>query len=146
MGKSTFKRKLDIFKLFSEFFTAVSVEQFKRYIMIGFFSFGVEYLLFIILYKALHLEPVPANVIVYASVFWINFLLNRIWSFQSRSSLFRQLKRYFLLFAFNLFAANIFLMHFLSDGMRISPMIAKVIVMAFIVSWNFVLYKKVIYK
>lgn len=146
MEKSTLKAILLKYRLFSDFFTASSLEQFKRYLATGFFSFGIEYLLFIVLYKILLMEPIPANIIVYASVFWINFLLNRVWSFRSQSSFFRQLKLYFLLFIFNLLIANVFLMYFISHVIGISPLLSKGIVMGFVVSWNFILYKKVIYK
>jgi len=86
-----------------------------------------------------------ANAIAYVVVFWFNFLVNRIWSFKSKVNIFKQLGQYAVLFVFNLFATSA-LLWLLSDKIGIIPAISKVLVMGLVVCWNFVLYKKVIYK
>lgn len=146
MKTSSLKDKLINNKFISDFLSASSIKQFKRYLITGFLSFGIEYALFYLIHKILMLEYLIANVIVYALVFWINFLLNRFWSFNSNKNFLRQLKLYFALFIFNLFAANILLMYLLTDIAGINSLISKIFVMGSIVSWNFILYKKVIYK
>ena len=120
-------------------------KQFRRYLITGFTSFSVEYLLYFLLYQQGGLGYLLANAIVYAFFFWLNFLMNRLWSFQSTGRLSRQLPLYAILFAFNLGATTL-LLTFFSETIGISPLISKVLVMGAVVSWNFVIYKKVIYK
>jgi putative flippase GtrA len=119
--------------------------QFKRYVITGLASFTLEYLLFFILYRRVGLWYISANAVVYVTIFWFNFLMNRYWSFKSGGSLRRQLMLYCILFVFNLGAITV-LMYLLSDVAGITPMISKIAVMGAVVLWNFVLYKKVIYK
>lgn len=133
-------------KKLSEFLSPESIGQFKRYLTTGFISFGTEYLLYFMLHKLLSVKYMTANIAVYAAVFWLNFLLNRFWSFKSHNSFWRQLMLYSMLFLFNLFAVNILLMFVLTELAGINPLISKIMVMGVIVLWNFILYKKVIYK
>jgi putative flippase GtrA len=122
-----------------------SFGQFKRYLVTGFLCFGIEYALFNILFRLVGLGYIWANSIALATVFWVNFLMNRYWSFKSRKSLKVQLPLYAILFAFNILATNV-LMYLLSDLAGINPSISKLLVMGAVVSWNFILYKKVIYR
>lgn len=119
--------------------------QMIRYLITGFITFGVEYSSFFILYNIVGLKWLYANIIVYVTVFWLNFFANRKFSFKSKESLRIQIPKYGILFIINLFATNI-LMGLFSDILMISPNISKILVMGFVVSWNFILYKKVIYK
>lgn len=146
MNLAAIKTKLQEYKFFSDLLTGSSFEQLTRYLITGFLSFGIEYLMFFILYHLLSVGYITANVIVYAVVFWINFLLNRFWSFKSQDNLLRQLKLYSLLFIFNLLVVNVFLMYVLSEIAGIPPLISKVLLMGVVVLWNFILYKKVIYR
>lgn len=146
MGINSLKDKLLKHKFFSEFFTPSSLKQFKRYLITGFTSFGIEYTMYYLLHRILLLDYLTANVIVYVVIFWINFLLNKFWSFKSQTNFIRQLKLYLVLFIFNLVVANVFIMYLLTDILGIDSMLTKVMVMGFVVSWNFILYKKVIYK
>lgn len=145
MVKDTLIMKLKDYKFFSDLLTEKALSQFKRYLVTGFLSFGIEYLTFALLYVRFKLWYLLANTIVYVIVFWFNFLMNRFWSFSARGNLKRQLILYGILFAFNLCAITA-LMYLLSDMMGITPLISKFFVMGAVVSWNFVLYKKIIYK
>ena len=156
----------------SKYLSDKSLKQLKRYIIVGFSSFAFEYCLFALFYKiifnfyykegftfaqntALKLINIDlkldtfryiiANTIVYILVFWFNFLLNRFWSFEAKGNLKRQLLLYGILFIFNLIVIN-FLMYLFSDIFGITPLISKVFTMGFVVCWNFVIYKKLIYK
>lgn len=132
-------------KYLKDFLNKESLAQFKRYLITGFTSFGLEYGAFSLLFKVFMLWYVYANGIVYIVVFWFNFLMNRKWSFKSSMPLKQQLKRYTLLFVINLGAQSLF-MYILSDFLGLSPLISKFFVTGAVVSWNFVLYKKIIYK
>ncbi len=131
-----------------------TIGQFLRYLIVGFTSFGVEYTLFILFRKWLAVPELIVNIGVYTVIFWLNFLLNRHYSFQSKAAFFPQLLSYGFLFTFNLVIGNILLFsgirHLLVlltfEGSWPALYLPKILIMFFIVSWNFILYKKVIYK
>lgn len=133
-------------------------KQIIRYLIIGFSTFILEYSLFRIIYSALgkHNEYTVwflnnvrseniANSGALVVIFWFNFLLNRYWSFQSKEKIGRQLSIYLLLFIFNYFFSNYSLIY-AKEWFGINPEITKLVVMVFIVGWNFILYRTVIYR
>lgn len=128
--------------------------QFIRYFLVGIFGFTIEYTLFIVLRNALTLGELTVNIMVYTVIFWLNFLLNRSFSFKSKSNFKRQLFLYSILFFFNMVVGNILLFSGIryllvmlySEGSWPVLYLPKILIMFFIVSWNFILYKKVIYK
>ncbi|MGI6621570.1 MAG: GtrA family protein [Clostridiaceae bacterium] len=140
--------------ILKKLFTPESLAQFLRYIFVGVFCFTIEYTLFIILRNVMTIGEVLVNVIVYTIIFWLNFLLNRFFSFRSKSDFKRQLFLYGLLFFFNLVVGNVLLFSgirsllVLLSGEGSWPVLylPKILIMFFIISWNFILYKKVIYK
>lgn len=134
------------FKKLLEFFIGdKSKKQFIRYLITGVSSFVIEYFLFFLLFKVLSIYELVANTVVITIVFWFNFLMNRHWSFQSKEKLGRQLLMYLALFMFNAVISNLFIYTGVTI-LEISPLISKVLIMCLIVTWNFVIYKKVIYK
>jgi putative flippase GtrA len=142
------KRMMDGCKqkqFFLEFLNYQALAQFKKYLVIGFLTIILEYSLFFILNQLYKLWYIYANTIAFVIVFWFNFLLNRYWSFQSKAKLGGQLVQYGILFFINMGVSNL-LMFVLSDKLNIVPIIAKLFVIGVIVSWNFIIYKKIIYK
>ncbi|MDH8679236.1 GtrA family protein [Fusibacter bizertensis] len=123
-----------------------TASQLIKYLITGFTAFGIEYGLYVILYKWVGLYYIVASMIVYALVFWFSFFVNRIWSFKSTGNLKKQLMQYGLLFFFNLIVSNLFLMKFLTDVIGISALISPFLKAGFIVCWNFLIYKYIIYK
>jgi len=131
-------------KLLLKYAKAEFIVQFVRYIITGALAAGAEYAVFTVLYwgfKALY----AANTIGMSVGFMVSFVMNRSWSFKSKGNPVRQLVLTLILFIINLGISNAFI-HVLSDIIGIYPQISKIIVMGFIVMWNFVLYRKVIYK
>ncbi|NLW27622.1 MAG: GtrA family protein [Hungateiclostridium saccincola] len=164
--------RLKKYKVFSDMLTPETFSQMRRYVITGFSGFAIEYFLFNIFNELIFVKFPPggytpaktiaekfindsferttyryllANAIAYVVAFWYNFLLNRFWSFKSKVNIFKQLKQYSALFIFNLIIASV-LLYLLSDKIGIMPKISKILVMGMLVCWNFVLYKKVIYK
>ncbi|HHY64912.1 MAG TPA: GtrA family protein [Clostridiaceae bacterium] len=135
-------------------FTPETLAQFIRYVFVGVFCFSIEYIMFIVLRNSLAINEILVNVIVYTVIFWLNFLLNRFFSFRSKSDIKRQVFLYGLLFFFNLFVGNVLLfsgirsllVYFCGEGSWPVLYLPKVLIMFFIISWNFILYKKFIYK
>ncbi len=123
----------------------LSMQQFIRYIIVGIVSFILEYLIFLFLNKLLGIGYiVVSNTIAYTTVFTVNFLLNRLWSFKSKKDYRKQLLQYGLLFAFNMLISN-FLIYILTNKLKIIPEYSKILVMGTIVMWNFFVYRKIIY-
>ncbi|NLX64846.1 MAG: GtrA family protein [Clostridiaceae bacterium] len=135
-------------------FNTESLAQFIRYIFVGVFCFSIEYTLFIVLRNTLSISELLVNIIVYTVIFWLNFLLNKFFSFRSTTNFKRQLFLYGILFFFNLIVGNVLLFSgiryilVLLSGEGSWPVLylPKIMIMFFIISWNFILYKKVIYK
>jgi putative flippase GtrA len=134
-------------------FTPDSLAQFFRYIFVGILCFSVEYTLFIILRNTLPITELIVNVLVYTVIFWLNFLLNKFYSFRSKTNFKRQLFLYGILFFFNLTVGNVLLFSGIryvlvllsGEGSWQVLYLPKILIMFFIISWNFILYKKVIY-
>lgn len=153
MSTVTVIDRLKQHKFFSEFFTPAGVLQFKKYLIVGFTTFGIEYTLFATTYYLLWHNglldhdkantALASNIVGYSITFVYNFLLNRYWSFQSKSDFSKQLFYYAILFGLDLLAscAIVYLLTPL-----IGPWISKLVAMGAVVSWNFIFYKKIIYK
>jgi len=141
-------------KFFSEFFTESAMKQFKKYLIVGFTTFGIEYSIFSLSFYLLisnklfgddTLRANLASVIGYSLSFVYNFMMNRVWSFQSKSNISKQLLSYGILFGFNVLATWGIITLF-SDYFGLWQPISKLVAMAAIVCWNFIFYRKIIYK
>jgi len=141
-------------RLLKDFANPETMGQFVRYVIVGLAGFILEYALFILLRDKWRINELLSNIMVYTVIFWFNFLLNKFFSFRSRNNFKRQLIYYGILFVFNLTVGNVLLFSgiryllVLGFGEGSWPVLylPKILIMFFIVSWNFVLYKKVIYK
>lgn len=132
-------------RILSEFLTPAALGQMKRYLITGFSSAAIEMTLLFVLKDYAGLNTIMANSIALSIVFWFNFLMNRFFSFKSTGNLKRQILMYGILFVFNLGASDL-IMHLLTASLNMHHMLAKVFAIGAVVSWNFVLYRKVIYK
>jgi putative flippase GtrA len=115
-----------------------------RYLIVGFSSAAIELALFFLLYHVLDVFVVASNVVALTAATVYNFTLSRTWTFKSVSSLPRSLVLYLVLFAWNQVFSSWAIVAFIDLG--IPAMLAKVITMGVIVCWNFVLYRKVVFK
>jgi len=115
-----------------------------RYVIVGFSSFALEFLLFVVLHELIAINVVVSNVIAITGASIYNFIMSRSWTFKSTSSLLRSITLYILLFIWNQIFSSWTILFLI--GMDFSAMIAKIITMAIIVCWNFVLYRKVVFK
>ncbi len=128
----------------SGLFSARISKQFVRYLITGISAALLEYLIFNILFfltKALYVS----NTAGMTAGLVLSFALNRVWSFESRGRIDRQLVMYIALFIVNLLISN-YAIHILADVIGILPALSKAMVMGMIVIWNFVIYRKVIYR
>jgi putative flippase GtrA len=86
-----------------------------------------------------------ANAISLTVAFWFTFTMNRVFSFRSKAPLLGQLGIYTTLFVFNLIATSV-IVGVLVNSLNVIPVAAKTISIGCIVSWNFVLYKFLIFR
>ena len=145
MGKNEMETVKRINHFLKGFFTFNTFAQFYRYVLVGLVSFITEASLLYLLTDHLKLWYIYSNSIVYIIVFWLNFLLNRFWSFKSKQNLSTQLVMYLVLFVINLFASN-GMLYLLTSVFNVYYLVSKIFAVALVVSWNFVIYKKVIFK
>ena len=115
-----------------------------KYLMVGGSSAVIELVLFQLISVVFVIPLAAANVtaVVVSTVF--NFLVNRNVTFKSTSNPLRSLVLYLLLFALNTTFSTVVISLLAAQG--VYPLVAKVCTMACIVLWNFVLYKKIIFK
>lgn len=120
-----------------------NIIQFSKYIIIGGTCALCELLLFTI-FEIIGLGIFVSNIcsVVIATV--INYSLNKFWAFESKERSIKSLVLYLCLFAFNITFSSEFIMFLSNTG--INSIVAKLISMILITCWNFVLYKKVIFK
>ena len=138
--------RLKKIKFLAPYLNPDTLKQVFKYLIVGFTSFGVEISFYALLVKVFKVDYLLANIIVFSIIFWFNFLLNRIWSFKSKKAFLKQLIQYGFLFAFNFLVANYYLFMLLNEVVGLDPVLSKFFIMVPIVSWNFILYKTVIYK
>lgn len=128
----------------SEMSSEKTVFQAFKYVVVGASSAVIELALFQVLSAVLGLALTYSNVIAVVISTTFNFLMSRNVTFKSTSNPVRSLALYLLLFAFNTTFSTVCISFLAAQG--IYPLVAKVCTMACIVLWNFVLYKKVVFK
>ncbi len=132
-------------KFLARFLTPELIGQAIRYLITGFSSAAIEFSLLFLCKDIFSLSVVVSNTIALTIVFWFNYFMNRKWSFKSTTSLKKQLPMYLVLFIFNLGASDV-IMYLLTSRLSLYYLLAKVFAIAAVMSWNFFLYRKVIYK
>lgn len=123
-----------------------TIQQLIKYLITGFTAFGIEYGLYVLLLKVWAVNYIVASALVYTLMFWFVFLVNRFWSFKSTGDMKKQIVQYGLLFVFNLIVGNVLLMTLLTDVLGMSAYLSPFFKTACVVSWNFLIYKYLIYK
>lgn len=131
-------------RLLAEYLNLITLMQFLKYVANGLICFGVEFSTLYWLTEYVKLWYIVSNSIAFIISNVLNFLINRFWAFQSRAKVTRQFAMAITLGLFNLLASNI-IMYLLTDICHLYYLLSKVITIGIIASWNFILYKKVIY-
>lgn len=139
------RKKRQGFRMSPSLISKKTLTQLGRYLATGLLAAALEYGLLILLTEYAGLWYIISNSIAYASGFAVSFLLNRYWSFQSRENIVKQFLQYAALFSLNLILNNI-LMYLFTNTAGIPYTISKLIVMSMVVGWNFIIFKKVIYR
>ncbi len=121
------------------------VKQGSRYLVVGFFTAGIELVLFWVLASLLGMDVRFANVIAVLTSTTINFIANRQWTFEGASNMRRALMLYLVLQTFDI-AFTTVAIGVLVTSFAWPKMVAKLFTMGCVVSWNFILYRRVIFR
>ena len=123
--------------------------RFTLYIAVGMSAFLVEYFAFILL-NAMGQVLITSQTLSFVGGLIVSFTGNRKLTFGGKNidyalSGASQMWRYLLLAVINLVLSNV-MIHVLVDDMGIGALVAKVLVMASVVAWNFVIFNKIIFR
>ncbi|PKQ16604.1 MAG: polysaccharide biosynthesis protein GtrA [Actinobacteria bacterium HGW-Actinobacteria-7] len=114
-----------------------------RYLVVGGGSALIELVIFQLLFRLTGVVAL-ANPVAVVIATLANFAFNRSWAFESRLHVAHSGVRYLLLFAFNLAFSTWAIAAMVGAG--VLAVAAKLLTMACITVWNFVLYRKVIFR
>ncbi|WP_238884722.1 GtrA family protein [Clostridium sp. YIM B02551] len=119
-------------------------KQFGKYLLVGGSTALFELLLYTFFRKIIYLDLLISNIsaVFIATVF--NFIINRGWAFKNSSNIYRSIVLYIILFIANTTFSTNAIAFMVSLG--VLDIIAKFITMCMITLWNFILYRKVIFK
>jgi putative flippase GtrA len=121
-----------------------TVRQAGRYLLVGFCSAGIELLLFVVLDSLLGVDVRLASVVSLTCSTAFNFYMSWTYTFKTALNLPRSLVLYLVLFAFNQVYSAMVILWLIEAGLLST--VAKLMTMACVVLWNFVLYRKVIFR
>ena len=119
----------------------------NRYLVAGGSAFATEYGMFLVLYQLLGVQVYVANSVSFCCGLAVSFSLNRLWAFRAASFKLRghhQFLIYTSLAVFNLIMINVIVGILKSQGLN--PLVGKVVAMCVIVVWNFLIFKRIIFK
>lgn len=118
-----------------------------KYIVVGVGSLAVDYVALLFLYRIINVDLALATFVSFLMGLTVNFVLNKFWAFQAKNDKMNnifQTATYLLLVAFNSLFTVIAVVRL--EAIDIPPEISKPLSVVMITLWNYVLYKKVIFK
>lgn len=118
-----------------------------HYLVGGAVTFIAEYTSFLLLFYTFGLGAVSSNTISFCLALSVSFVMNRQWVFKhtdmNSKKWHNQLVMYFCLAILNLIVTNLSI-HALV-GWSVPAYIAKLLLIGLVASWNFVIYKRLIF-
>lgn len=114
------------------------------YLLVGGGTALLEILVFSVLLRVFGTNLVVANIVAVCIATATNFILNGTVTFRSSGNIIRSIVLYILLFLFNMAFSTATIS--LLSKFGVTEEIAKVCTMICIVIWNYLLYKKVVFR
>jgi putative flippase GtrA len=147
MGTNEMIFRLKKNKFFVEFFNLKTFIQLVKYGVTGLLSLFTYVFLIYILTDYFGVWKYYSITVSYIAVFWLNFLISKFWTFKEKqtNSMKKQLLYYSILFTINLGATYV-IVHILTDIIGVYYLLSTIFCNCLIVGWNFILYKKLIYR
>lgn len=122
-----------------------SFRQFVKYGVIGSSSVIIDAGLLFIFTEFFGFWYMLSAIISQSVVVVFNFLMNRNWSFKSNGLVHRQMVKYSLLLGFN-YLYQLGALWLFVELFHLHYLLAKVFISMIMVSWNFLMFKYVVYK
>lgn len=123
---------------------------FIRYIIVGLLSVGIDYGMLLIAYRAFEINLAAATTIGFLVGLVFNFLLTKFWTFATHETKHtakqsaKQASMVAILVVFNLAVTNVVVVWL--NELNVGPEISKILTTGMVTIWNYVLYKKLIFK
>ncbi len=118
--------------------------QFIKYAIAGSATFVIDYGIFFILHTLNDIFYLYASALSQISALLFNFTVQKKWTFASSGNTSKQLLRYTFLQVWN-YGFSLLALFILVDIIEIQTLIAKLLTVGIIVSWNFLAYKFLVY-
>lgn len=119
---------------------------FFRYLLIGTTTFIIDFGIFNFMSMKMDIKPIVANLTSTFLSLFFNFSMSNFWTFKlGNSQQLKKLGRYASLAVFNYIFGNAAMYCFI-EYTDMNHNIAKVIVTISVITWNFLLYKKWVFK
>ncbi len=119
---------------------------FFRYLLIGTSTFVIDFGLFNLLSLWVGTRAIVANLISTFISLFFNFSMSNFWTFKlGGGQKLQKLSRYAVLAIFNYIFGNI-AMYFFIEYTNLNHNIAKALITLTVVAWNFLLYKKWVFR
>ncbi len=119
-------------------------KQLFRYAVVGTSGFGLDFLTLFAFTTYAGLNPTIAVIYNQAITLSYNFTLNKLWSFENKTMPHKQLVRYLTLAAWN-YIFSVGAMYILNELFGMHYMLARLLSVLVMVSWNFLLYRHWVY-
>ncbi len=120
-------------------------EQFVRYFVVGISGFVIDIGTLYLFTTQFGINPTLAVVYNQLLVMGYNFTLNKYWSFQNTALPHKQFIRYLILAGAN-YLFSIAVMYVANQVFGMNEIIVRVATIAVMTLWNFVIYKKWVYR
>ncbi|MEK6939056.1 MAG: GtrA family protein [Nanoarchaeota archaeon] len=133
-----------IFTKIKEFFCS-NWRHICKYIGSGALSVGIDYAILFLLTEWFGLYYLYSVTVSYFCGFFANFFLNKYWTFQKKEGTSAQMLKYALLAGTN-YLLTLSIMYLLTSLFGVNYLISRGMVLVLVVCWNFLLYKKVVYR
>lgn len=119
--------------------------QFVKYGVVGTSSVVIDMVIIFVFTEFFGLWYMFSAVISQTVAVIFNFLMNRNWSFRSNGVVHRQAVRYFILLGFN-YLYQLIALWLLVETLHLHYLLAKIFIAMLMVTWNFLMFKYVVYK
>lgn len=121
-----------------------TVDEWIRYLLVGFSSAALELIMFFALFNILIIDVRFANIIALFCSTVFNYIMSSRWTFKVQGFRVRSIVYYLLLFIFNQTFSTLVIVWLIEGGWV--PLVAKLFTMACIVTWNFILYRSIVFR
>ncbi len=110
-----------------------------RYVVVGGFAFGFDVVLLFLLHEAFHLPLAPSTAIAFLASFAVTYVLQRIFTFRSRSGITASTVKYTLLVIANTFAVTGIVAA--ASALGLPWLAGKLVAVVGMTVWNYFAYR-----